>query len=244
MRLELKFSLKEKTIPLDYRRIFISFIKKSLMECNNGKYYEEFFEGTKLKDYSFSVILPNPRFKKEKILLEDNNLKMIVTASDIGYTGLILMAAFLKMKKKVFKLPLENQMILEEVRELKELEIQQNEILVQTALGTGLCIRDHNRENNKDTYLIYEDEAFIEKAKEVLANQAKNAGFSKKTCDGIEIEPLLCKKVLIYHYGQYIDTTTGVFKLKGSIEVLKYFCQAGMGSRSSAGFGQINLLKQ
>lgn len=46
MRIELYFELEKNIIPSDNRAMFVSFLKKTLEECNQGKYYEHYFTGT------------------------------------------------------------------------------------------------------------------------------------------------------------------------------------------------------
>jgi len=62
MRFILSFELDTVRLPIEIRRTIISFFKKSLTEAHNSKYYPDFFTGTQIKDYSFSVIFP---FHKE-----------------------------------------------------------------------------------------------------------------------------------------------------------------------------------
>lgn len=84
----------------------------------------------------------------------------------------------------------------------------------------------------------------VEKASEVLSVQAKLAGFSDKKASGISLEPVQCKKVVVLHYGVYIDVTVGIIKMTGDPDVLQYLYSAGAGSKHSAGFGALNVLRQ
>ena len=68
VRTELVFVLKKPMISLDYRRMILSWLKRSLTECNQGKYYEHYFTGTNRKDYCFVPLFDKPQYEKEKII--------------------------------------------------------------------------------------------------------------------------------------------------------------------------------
>ena len=63
MRLELSFSLKYPKLPVDNKRIWISFLKNCLSQSGDGRFYHQYFEGTPNKDYTFSIVLPTPEFQ-------------------------------------------------------------------------------------------------------------------------------------------------------------------------------------
>ncbi len=46
-------------------------------------------------------------------------------------------------------------------------------------LGNGLCVREHNRETNRDTFITCEDKEFSEKTELIIKNQLQMAGFYK-----------------------------------------------------------------
>ena len=97
--------LQNSVIPLDYHRIFLSFMKKSISGINNGAYFERYFSSNSRRPYTFSIGLPYPVFEKEKISLSKNELSMIFSTGD-KLTGYIFYSAFLSQKNKNF--PLKN----------------------------------------------------------------------------------------------------------------------------------------
>lgn len=244
MRIELQFDLNKPEINLDYRRLILSWLKAGLSSCNQGKYYERYFTGTKQKEYSFTVLLGSAKFTKDKIYLSEPKIKVIFSADNRNKTGLIFFASFLEMKNKRFVLPEGNAMTLRRVLQKNEQLIVEPTVYFQTCLGNGLCIREHDRMTNHDRFIIYKDADFKEKAVEVLKIQAKMAGYPDDMLRELSIEPVQCKKVLIYFYKRYVDVSVGIFRMHGNPEVLQYFYEAGLGSKHSAGFGQVNVLKQ
>ena len=244
MRFSLILYLEEKVFPVEYRKVILSYIKNAISKCNNGKYYEEFFYDTKQKDYCFSVILPKSNFEKNEIILEKNQIKINFSTKHNSKMGFILYNAFIAQKNKRYPLPNGNFMTLKSIINQKREEIYNNKAIFKTSLGSGICVRSHNKETNKDYYYVYKDEEFREKLNIVISNQLLNAGFSKIELENVKVNPIQCKKVVVKHYRRYIDITTGIFEIQGSSRVLQYFYDLGFGSRKSMGFGMIDLVTQ
>ena len=244
MRIELEFELAQPVINKDYRRIILSWLKYALTDCNHGKYYDKYFEGAYPKDYSFTVIFPSPKFSKDCIYFKEPQIKIVFSTDHRGKTGLIFYSAFLEKKNRKFPLSEGNIMVLKKVSQRSEHLITESDVFFRTCLGNGLCIREHNRETNRDRFVTYLDADFREKALEVLKVQARLAGYPKAQLEDLDIEPMQCKKVLVYHYQIYVDTTVGIFQMHGDPDILQYFYEAGMGGKRSGGFGMMDILKQ
>lgn len=244
MRFCLTLELKESNIPLDYRRIILSYIKNALSKCNDGKYYDKYFKDTIQKDYSFSVVLPKPNFTSNNIILNSKEIKILFSTDDKSKTGLILFSAFIAQKNKTYPLPNNNSMTLKSIKNNKEENISNSKVIFKTSIGSGLCVRDHDKVTNRDNYYIFSDDKFREKLRVVLSNQAIQAGFSESESTNIKVNPIQCKKVVAKHYNTYIDTTVGMFEIQGSSNILQHFYNVGIGSRKSGGFGMIDLVTQ
>ena len=240
MRFYLTFELEKSSLPKDYRRIILSYIKKSLTEILDGRYYSQYFKDNIQKDFCFSLKLPKAKFTKDEIILEDNSIKVLFTSDDRQKTGLLLQQAFMKQKNKKFLITNQNSITLKQIHRQREQKITSSKVIFKTY---GLCIRDHNKETNKDNHYVYSDEKFNEQLKVVLKNQISQTGFSKDIVDSIKFSPINCKKVLVKHYDTYVDTTVGSFLLEGNPLLLQYLYDVGMGSRNTM-FGYLDLVTQ
>ena len=240
MRFYLTFELEKSSLPKDYRRIILSYIKKSLTEILDGRYYSQYFKDNIQKDFCFSLKLPKSKFTKDEIILEDNSIKVLFTSDDRQKTGLLLQQAFMKQKNKKFLIPNQNSITLKQIHQQREQKITSSKVIFKTY---GLCIRDHNKEKNKDNHYVYSDEKFNEQLKVVLKNQISQTGFSKDIVDSIKFSPINCKKVLVKHYDTCVDTTVGSFLLEGNPLLLQYLYDVGMGSRNTM-FGYLDLVTQ
>lgn len=244
MRFCLTLKLEKDEFPLDYRRVILSYIKNAISNCNDGKYYDNYFKDTIQKDYCFSVVLSRPEYTKDKILLDNKEVKILFSTEDKRKTGFILFSAFISQKNKTFSIPNNNSMTLKNISNQKEEEIINSKVIFKTSRGSALCVRDHNKENNRDTHYVFNDNQFEEKMKVVLKNQARQAGFSDYEIESIKFNPIQCKKIVAKHYKLYIDSTVGMFEMQGDSKLLQHFYNVGLGSRKSAGFGMIDLVTQ
>lgn len=244
MRFCLILDIKENKFPIEYRKVVLSYIKNAISNCNDGKYYDEFFKDTVQKDYCFTVILPKSKFNKEQIELEKKEIKILFSTDNNYKTGFILYNAFIAQKNKAYPLPNNNYMTLKSIDNKKREEIVNTRAIFRTTLGSALCVRDHDKESNKDNYYVYYDNEFREKLKVVLTNQLLKKGFSEDEINSLKINPIQCKKIVIKHYRRYIDTTVGMFEIQGQNRILQHLYDVGLGSRKSMGFGMMDLVTQ
>ena len=63
MKILLQFKLKNNKLPIDYRRVILSFFKKALSEIADGKYYEKYYFKPERRNFSFAVNLPKVNIK-------------------------------------------------------------------------------------------------------------------------------------------------------------------------------------
>lgn len=244
MRLKLEMKLENAFLVRDNHSSFISFLKKSLTQCNDGKQFEKFYKDTNVKDFTFTLSLGKCKYTKEEIILENEKIYIIVSIKDKGMDKFIIYNALLNQRNKKFPLPKGNSMTLINITQIKSEEIKSSRIIVKTTIGSGLCVREHNPQTNKDKYYVFNEEGFKDQLYKVLEQQGINAGFSKTICKNIKFTPINCKKVVSMHYGQYIDITIGTFQLEGDSRLLQYFYECGLGSRTSSGYGMIDILQQ
>lgn len=244
MRLELIFKIERLELPKDNSSIWISFLKNCLTQCHNGQFFERYFGRSGSKGYTYSIILPSPQFRGEKIILENNQVKMLFSADDRDRTGLIFYQAFIEAKNKRFPLPDGNGITLKQINQKREQLIVSSKVMFRTVVGGGLVVREHNKETNRDKFFTFQDEGFDKQLQQVLETQAKEAGFLEETGRKVTFKPIQCKKVLVKSYKIYIDTTCGIIELEGDPAFLQYLYQAGMGSKHSAGFGMLEVVAQ
>lgn len=237
MRLVLDMSVSKNTLPLEYRRSIISFIKKALMEYEGGRFYSQFYGECVTKNFSFGAQLGEVIFKNDCIMLGSEDIKLTFTINN-DKEGIVIFNSLMGMRKKKFSLGDDNFLVLEKVRLKKEIEVKTSSVLFK--LISPLCLREHNRHNNKDYYYSIKSEKFIEKFKAIVRTQIPNE--LKVHVDNMQVVPIDCKKTVVKHYGQKIEVTIGAIAISADTLLLNHLYKSGIGSRKSAGFGLLDIV--
>lgn len=234
MKINLQFQLKNNKLPIDYRRVILSFFKKALSEIADGKYYEKYYFKPERRNFSFAVNLPNPKFSKSEITLGKNEFRITFSTSD-KMTGFVFMSAFIKQKGNNFSAPLGNVFILTNISQISDKTTSSSTAIVK--MLSPLCIREHSRDENKNSYYSVASESFEKNANKIIQEQLINSGFDNKMVKFFSIQPINSKKTVVFHYGNYIECSLGEFVINGDKAIINYLLQSGIGSRKSAGFG-------
>lgn len=237
MRMKLYFTLENNTIPIDYRRSIISFIKLSLSEYSENefkKYYNQ--KDNIIKHYAFSVFFKQPQINGKEIIIENKKFEMNITVENYE-TAITLYNSFNHQKNKKFSIN-QNSWILQNIVLIPEKEIEENKIII--TFQSPLCVRQ--RKENKDYYYSFKNEKFEETLKMNIKEQLKITNIPSELVGALKITPIKAKKVIIKFYEKQIECSTGTFELEGNIELLNYLYKAGMGSKHSAGFGMFQII--
>lgn len=237
MRLKLYLDLENENLPIQYRKNVISFIKLSLSEYDED-YYKRFYnqKDNIIKPYTFSVFLKKPEFKEEIIIIKNKQLELNISIADYEI-AIILYNAFNHQKNKKFSLN-KNSWILRNISMINEKEIKSEELVIK--FMSTLVVR--KRDNNKDYYYSYKDKEFLNTLKINIKEQLKITNLPETILDTFSIEPILAKKIIVKFYEKSIETSGGIFKISGDMNLLKYLYEAGIGSKHSCGFGMFQIL--
>lgn len=239
MRFELEFSMKNEYLPFEYNRTFISFIKRSLEDYDDGKYYNDYYNvdlsKNHRKNFSWSVNLISPRFEKNGISVQGK--KIIITFVDQDrLSSFILFNAFSNQVGKDFKVSNSNGIVLERITIPKYRKVTGN--IVNFKMYSPLAIRIHNRESNEDRYLSVEDSDFIVEFKKSLEREFPKF---KNEIEKLQLDFSGMKKQVVPLFGQKIDVSIGNFLISGDKELLKTMHENSVGSRKNAGFGVLSV---
>lgn len=241
MRFALEFRLKHKKIPIDYRRKFISFLKRCFETYDKAvfdKYYRD--RENIEKPYTFAVYLGKAKFMKESIELRNDIIFLNFSTADTE-AGLYFYNAVSAMVDREFAFGKENKMKLMTVKLNNEKNIMSETVTFKTL--SPILIREHDSESNTDKYFSFEEPNGIDILKENLKYQAeKHFGESSiSDVEKLEIEVIGMKKIIVSNYGIKIPANIGKFELSGKTYILDYLYKAGMGSKKSAGFGMLDM---
>lgn len=244
MRFKLDFITGQSELNADYRRYVLSFIKNALSQSVNGDLLDRYYMDTHTKDFSWTMIVSKPQFTKEKFRFADNKFSLIFSTDDRRQTGMYLMLAFLNQKNRKYPAGEGNFITLKNIVQLDQKEIKGTTVRFVTMPGSSLVVREHDRDSNKDKYYSCEDEGYPEKLEQALKTQAEMAGFPETSVESIRLHGVTGRKVVVKHYGIYLDATIADFTVSGENRILQYFYQNGACSRRSIGFGMLDLVEE
>lgn len=239
MRILLKYETKNNIFSLDYRRVIMSIIKRTLSNIEDGKYFEEYYGTVERRNFTFAVKFPSPKFDKDKIILGENSFNISLSTGD-DKLGFIFWSAFLEHKDKSYSGKFDNTYTLKSIQKINERTASSNAVIVK--MLSPLCLRKHSAEKNCDIYYSVKDNDFSKESKMIISSQLLKAGFSKEMSENIEIIPINARKTVVRYYGTFIECSIGDFCIKADKAIINYFLRFGIGSRKSAGFGFANLI--
>ena len=237
MRFKLNLDLENEFLPIQYRKSVISFIKLSLLEYNE-QYYKKYYNNkdTIIKPYTFAIFFRNPKFKDEKIIIEDKRIELNISIAEYE-TSIILYNAFNHQKNKKFSLD-KNSWTLKNINMSLEKKLETEEIT--TKFMSPLVVR--SRVEGKDYYYSYNNNKFKDILKINISQQLKITDIPEELVETFDIVAIQPKKVIVKFYEKKIETSTGIFKISGNKQLLKYLYDAGMGSKRSSGFGMFQII--
>ena len=162
-QLKLSMQLENNRLPAEMERSMVSFLKASIQK-ESQELYEKLFGSKKavLKSYCFSCYLPQAAFGKNFISLGAPEFTIFFSDADteelLGFYN-----GFLRMK--FVKYPLNgNSMCLTHVAVVPLKEIQEGHVIIK--MLSPLLVRDHDRENNRDRYCLFNEDDFSDVLKE------------------------------------------------------------------------------
>lgn len=241
MRIRMEFFLENCICPSEYRRCLMSFFKMALSNLKSGEKFTEYYHDTCQKDFTWCTILPNPVFDKDKVMLSNNSFSVILSTDDRKQTGFYMMMALINQKGREYPLGKSNTMVLKNVRQLRQETILKDECKFFTMPGSPLVVREHDRDGNSDRYYTIEDVKFVDALTEGIKYQLKIAGFDEQLIQDIYVENFIGRKVVVKHYGIFMDATVGEMLIKAPPIILQHIYQNGLASRRSAGYGMVDI---
>lgn len=235
---KLVFQLEKKWLPKEIDRLFVSFFKASL-QAYSKDFYEKLYDKKQsiVKGFTYSYFLPGAKFSDKKIELQQNRFSMFF--SDVDQIEFLhFFNSFQKMRYVKYSMN-GNSMELVSIHIEHLKEIKENEIIIK--MQSPLIVRRHNSENNSDIYYTYEMDGFEKALKENIDIFLKRIGIDIIT-EGFSIQIVKGKKVVVPIFGRNTDASLGVYKLRGSCQLLNVLYLGGLGSRRSEGHGKFEVI--
>lgn len=237
MYIDCKFSLVNNKISKNYRSLILSYLKNAFQNSDANLYQKYYGDRYSLKNFCFSVTLDNPKFNQGFITMDSNQIAIKLSIADIS-CGIDIYNALLNMKNQEYITLNNNSLTLTDVKLSNHKVITRNEILIK--MLSPIVVRTHI--GNKNKYLSYNDDNFIECLKKCIGytlNEFVNIDMSNRNLKIMCVSP---KKTVVDAFGSKITANLGVYKIVADLDVINAMYQLGIGSRRSEGFGMFEII--
>jgi len=233
------FQLKKPEMDIEYRRVFLSLLKKSFQEASPGVYEKFYGDGVPMKPFAFGVFLPKPEFKENMVYLKTNEITLNFSTY-YSELGIYFYNSCIRNRRLFQAYPLSNgnEMVLRRISLQREKTIKDREAVFKTL--SPFLVRLHYKETNEDEYLTKKNELFIAQVEESIRVMAEVLLEKKNRVERVEFMPVSFKEIPIKHYGSLVEGNSGIFKLTGDPGILDFVYKVGIGSRRSEGFGLLD----
>jgi len=238
MRIKVIFESKKNfSLNKDYRRYFISFLKRVFEETN----LKEIYQRKEYRPFTFSAWL-GENFKIEEEIIIGKNLSFLFSSGDpVIITNFYNGVMKLKREKiKLGKVDLE----INKIDLLPYKKINKDKAIFKTI---GVCVLNNPdvlKNDFKRWYIIPTDD--IEKFNECLfkrINDRYKFLTKRREKHFIKLNPINIKETIVKHYNGYVRGFKGIFELEGSSEILQFIYDYGFGIRTGQGFGLLDIVR-
>lgn len=262
-KMKIKIVLKTKKIPIIYHHRLVSLIKEALKK-SDPDYKENMYKESKSRPFTFSLSFPSIKETKEeeikidknfsvidKVFYFDGDINLFITSSDYEFI-MHLYNGLLKLKK--FKFSSDEDMVVGS--ELIEIDIKKVYLINDKKIKDTVVIFKTNSpillEDEKDNPISFLDEN-INLHINKMTNLIFNSSLKRNLYQELVFKPLKMDKQVIKHTIKefrertgkpimYLTGFRGIFQLSGHPEDLEFLHKTGFGSRSSQGFGMLEIV--
>lgn len=231
MRFKVVLSKNDKKINKDHRRVILSLIKR-VLELNNLK--DKYFGKYKKKNYTFSVYMNVDNISDDVI-----NLKTSTMGLEFSFLDEEMYNDYYNSFKKMFCKTIRNIDILDtyDTSDNKLKYYNDNEIINVTCdVKSSIMVRSKSS-IGKDWYYTNDDSEY----NKILNRNLKTILNIDSEDDLIKVEFSKSRKVVVSFYEYKIPTDIGTLNITGSKKIIEYLYKTGLGSRTSCGFGMLDI---
>ena len=234
MKLILGFELSSENVDINYRTSILSYIKH-LLYTKYQDDFNELFNTPTMKSYTFSVYFPGVIMKDSALIVEEKQMSVSISGLDKALIAKLYNAS-LAMKHKSYPLK-DNKMTLKKVRICNAVKNINKINLIKFLCP--LIVR--KREDNKDTYLTFNDQDFSKYLNITVDNLITQLGVEINE-KNITLTPYRARTTVVKQNDLAFEVSIGVFVLEGSPELIEVLYQTGIGSRRGQGYGMFKII--
>jgi CRISPR-associated endoribonuclease Cas6 len=221
--------------PLDYRKGFMSLIKESL-KAFSAEEFERIYGKRAGRNIVFNCYFGEDMQidkENENIILKSPSFLLEVSSPDTKLIAMIYNGLRKNREYTVFG----SRIRLKEIKPVNTLIRTKDKIRVRSVCP----ILVKSSPDSGSRYLLPGEESFYGSLNHFCKVRYEEF-FSEEFKGSVELLPLELKRVVVKHMGTYHTGFKGIFELSSSSKMLQFLYDAGIGIRTSQGFGMLELV--
>jgi len=222
-------------IPLDYRKGFMSLIKESLKDSSSDE-FERVYGKRAGRNIVFNCCFGKDMRidkKRENIVLNSPTFLFELSSPDTKLIAMIYNGLRKNREYAIF----DSKIKLKDITPVNTLIGSKDRIRVRSVCP----ILVKSSPDSGSRYLLPGEESFYGCLNHFCKVRYEEF-FSEEFKGSVELLPLELKRVVVKHMGTYHTGFKGIFELSSSSKMLQFLYDAGIGIRTSQGFGMLELI--
>jgi len=222
-------------IPLDYRKGFMSLIKESLKDSSSEEFKRVYGKRAGRNIVFNCCFGKDMRIdkKRENIVLNSPTFLFELSSPDTKLIAMIYNGLRKNREYAIF----DSKIKLKDITPVNTLIRSKDRIRVRSVCP----ILVKSSPDSGSRYLLPGEESFYGCLNHFCKVRYEEF-FSEEFKGSVELLPLELKRVVVKHTGTYHTGFKGIFELSSSSKMLQFLYDAGIGIRTSQGFGMLELI--
>ncbi len=222
-------------IPLDYRKGFMSLIKESLKDSSSEEFKRVYGKRAGRNIVFNCCFGKDMRIdkKRENIVLNSPTFLFELSSPDTKLIAMIYNGLRKNREYAIF----DSKIKLKDITPVNTLIRSKDRIRVRSVCP----ILVKSSPDSGSRYLLPGEESFYGCLNHFCKVRYEEF-FSEEFKGSVELLPLELKRVVVKHMGTYHTGFKGIFELSSSSKMLQFLYDAGIGIRTSQGFGMLELV--
>lgn len=222
-------------IPLDYRKGFMSLIKESLKDSSSEEFKRVYGKRAGRNIVFNCCFGKDMRIdkKRENIVLNSPTFLFELSSPDTKLIAMIYNGLRKNREYAIF----DSKIKLKDITPVNTLIRSKDRIRVRSVCP----ILVKSSPDSGSRYLLPGEESFYGCLNHFCKVRYEEF-FSEEFKGSVELLPLELKRVVVKHMGTYHTGFKGIFELSSSSKMLQFLYDAGIGIRTSQGFGMLELI--
>ena len=238
MRLKVALLNPRQVLPQEYRRVFLSLLKKALEQRG---LVDLLYARKRTRPYVFSAYLGREMAfdPEEKVFHTGERLTLWFSTGDVAL-GAEMLAGLVELRNRPVPYgPNGLALTVERVDVVPEPRVPGRAAVFRT-LGVVVLTDPREEATDMDRWYVLPDDPRFPEVFSLRSRERYQWIVGVPYTGDLEVEVLRWKMRKVRHYGQLLKGFSGAFRVKAHPEMLEFLYQYGVGVRTGQGFGFVD----